>query len=94
MLATFQARRERLLGAQGELSRMLTLALPTLDGPLGEERSLALLEMMRTPQVEAQPNGRPRLTYVFLADELLAQSHPDEIAEQALDHLLGGAAGA
>jgi hypothetical protein len=80
VLAAFQARRERLLGAQGELRRTLESALPTLDGPLGEQRSLALLERMRLPEAEG---GDPRLSYVFLADELL-HTHPDEIVEQAL----------
>jgi preprotein translocase subunit SecA len=89
VLAVFQARRERLLGAQGELERTIASALPSLDGPLGEERSLRLLEIMQAQEGEAQPNGRPRLTYIFLADELLAKTDPDEIAEQALVHLLG-----
>ncbi len=30
-----------------------------------------------------------RLTYIFLADELLANTPPDEIAGQSLEHLLG-----
>jgi preprotein translocase subunit SecA len=108
VLAAFQARKERLLGVRGELGSALASALPSLDGPLGEERSLALLELMRTPELKLQPvntpavetpleetppvetprNEGPRLTYVFLADELLAQAHPDEITGQALDHLL------
>ncbi len=116
--ATFQARRERLLGAQGELARLLQAALPELDGPLGEGRSLELLELMRSPGGEATLNEgavmnessiqtdpateadegesatpipspiNPRLTYVFLADELLAHTPPDQVAAQALDHLL------
>jgi hypothetical protein len=116
--AAFQARRERLLGARGELARRLESALPDMDGPIGEERSLALMELMMLPAGEASPDGEPtsseeglvqdalnptvdgqpappiprpagpNLTYIFLADELLENTPPDEIAAQALDHLL------
>jgi preprotein translocase subunit SecA len=94
----------RLLGAQGELARRLEAALPELDGPLGESRSLELMELIRIPGAGAPlENGaaandeetslipgqnRPLLTYIFLADELLANTAADEIADQALDHLL------
>jgi preprotein translocase subunit SecA len=118
VVAVFQTRWERLLGAQGELARSLAAALPELNGPLGEDRSLALLELMRVQDGGALPNGgsaldkegalpdqattagkdqgaapipspaSPRLTYIFLADELLSNTRPDEIADQALDHLL------
>jgi preprotein translocase subunit SecA len=102
--AAFQDRRMRLLGAQGELARRLEAALPELDGPLGESRSLELMELIRIPGAGAPlENGaaandeetslipgqnRPLLTYIFLADELLANTAADEIADQALDHLL------
>jgi preprotein translocase subunit SecA len=119
VLAAFQARRERLLGPQGELARRLEENLAELDGPLGERCSLELMELMRMPGGEtplneasapdeegsiqdsatatgdvqiAPPTPMPaflHLTYIFLADELLENTPPDEIAEQALDHLLG-----
>ncbi len=110
VLAAFQARRERLLGAQGELVQTLQSALPELVGPLGDERSLALLELMRFPigepgpaqapqdEITAESDGqattpaarpvKPRLSYVFLADELLSHTPTDQIAAQALESLL------
>lgn len=105
--AAFRERRERLLGDQGELANLLVALISDLSGPLGEQRSLALLERIRAadhalPALSTQaedhadsaisPPGsdahRPRLTYVFLAEELLAHTSPDEIASQALEHLL------
>jgi preprotein translocase subunit SecA len=106
----FQARRERLLGPQGELVQRLQSVLPELTGPLGDEGCLTLLELMRIPDGEPGPAAapqdettaagdgqtvsptlrpvKPRLSYVFLADELLANTPTDQVAAQALDSLL------
>jgi preprotein translocase subunit SecA len=119
VLAAFRTRREHLLGAQGVLARWLASVLPELNGPLGQGRSLELMELMRIPGAAALQNGgsspdeqgplqytaatigddqiapptpqpaKPHLTYIFLADELLENTPADEIADQALDHLLG-----
>ncbi len=111
--AAFEARWKRLIGPKGELAHILEAALPELEGPLGESRSLALLEVMRMGDVSRTTEGKlpatdesqaieddkaalpfaasaaPRLTYIFLADELLANTPSDEIAGQSLEHLLG-----
>ncbi len=111
--AAFEARRKDLFGPKGELAHILEAALPSLEDPLGEVRSLALLEVMRMTDDSRTMEGSqpvtderqaiaddqtipafampaaPRLTYIFLVDELLANTPPDEIAGQALEHLLG-----
>jgi hypothetical protein len=111
--AAFDARRKHLFGPKGELAHALEVAMPKLDGPLGEGRSLALLEIMgmtddgRIVEEEQSPTDEsqamvdhpatpsltapvaPRLTYTYLADELLADTPLDEVAAQSLEHLLG-----
>jgi hypothetical protein len=74
------------LGEAGCLALLEILRMPDGGGP-GEEGSPATEEGGTTP-LFAGP-AAPHLSYTYLADELLVNTSPDEIAHQSMEHLLG-----
>jgi preprotein translocase subunit SecA len=86
------------LGESRSLELMELMRIPdslTLqDGgsSLSEERPIQAEAMTAGDGQAVAPTPgpvKPDLTYVFLVDALLENTPPDEIADQALDHLLG-----
>jgi preprotein translocase subunit SecA len=93
--ATFARRRERYLGPGGQITKDLENALARIEVPLARMHLLGL--MMMIPQgaratFDKKTHRRVwqrtnRLTYVFAAARLIDNIDPDDIADDALDHL-------
>ncbi len=93
--AAFEARRSRLLGESGQLTRDLEGALNRTDGRLGSNTLLQLL--MSLPQgsraaFDKKTHRRffqrtTRFTYVYYAAKLLEGRLPEETTEDVLNHL-------
>jgi len=93
--ATFEARRERFLGTQGQIARDLENATSKVDGQLGSNGLLQLLLFM--PQgaraaFDKKTHRRvfqrtTRFTYVYYAARFMEGREPEEITEDVLKHL-------
>jgi preprotein translocase subunit SecA len=93
--ATFEARGERYLGAQGQIARDLENATSRVDGRLHNNALLQLLLLM--PQgaraaFDKKTHRRvfqrtTRFTYVYYAAKFLEGREPGEITEDVLQHL-------
>ena len=92
---TFEARRERYLGAQGQIARDMENATSRVDGRLGSNGLLQLLLLM--PQgaraaFDKKTHRRvfqrtTRFTFIYHAAKFLEGREPGEITEDVLQHL-------
>ena len=90
-----QARQERFLGENGQITRELDTALTRLPDPGSEQSLLRLLLLMpqgarttfdrKTHRKKLEQTNR--LAYVYLMARLLDNQEPDEIAADVLEHL-------
>ncbi|MHC1782963.1 MAG: hypothetical protein AB9891_09445 [Anaerolineaceae bacterium] len=94
---TFEQRRQRLFGDNGQISHDLDPLIERMDEEIGDHDLVRLLtsitvgsRLIFDPKTHRQVRQRTnRLSYVYLASRLIGDNTPQNITEDVLDHLEG-----